>query len=194
MPENLTFKFIDIFFIILWLKIAHTAVSGGLLREFIENIGVVISSLFAFHYYPYLKEVLFEKFTFINEPYKFFLSFAAIFFLGIFIFFWVRRIFAALFESKEFPRWQRWLSFLLGNFRFLLLSSLIIFSLSGFSFYNKNIKESLSFKAVYKIAPFVYLSLGRYLETKKVITHINKEVKNYYETKKNIPGNSKKRH
>jgi len=182
------FHIIDIFFLIIFLRIVFIAFSRGLLNEFIKLIGLSFASFFSFQYYSlFLGEVFGkEPFSF-NQEHLNLISFLIIFFVVVFIFFLLRRAVVPFLKQKKYSLWEKGLASLLGCCRALFSVSIIIFILwlSPFSF--KGVFKSFSYKKFKSIAPLSYLGSFKFYKTINPQSQLNKEVVTYYEAKEYLP-------
>ena len=181
---------IDLFFLILCLRIIYISVSKGALQEGFKIAGLLLSSLFAFHLFSFLGNSLSNKVTIISKDYLYFISFLVIF-LGIgAIINLIRLILALLFKREEVPKSERWAGLLIGGFRASYLSSIILFLLYlsplGLQYFN----DTISYKIFKKIAPKVYLLSFEAYSKFYTKAEVNKEVEEYYETKQSLSGNN----
>jgi uncharacterized membrane protein required for colicin V production len=183
---------IDIFFLILCLRILYISVSRGIVCEVLKIIGLLAGALFAFQYYSSIAATASNKIPFFRKEHlEGVVFFLILLVIGI-VFHFVQLIVTFLFKREQIPRGERWLSFFLGGTRVSFSLSVIIFLLSLFSFTPQDIYRTISYGLFKNIAPKVYLvSFGFYnkINPKAVL---NKEVEAYYETEKSLSGDSKK--
>jgi uncharacterized membrane protein required for colicin V production len=181
---------IDLFFLILCLRIIYISVSKGALQEFFKALGLLLSALFAFHFYSFLGKSINDKIAFLSKEYLYFFSFLAIF-LGIGAIFNLLRLIAALlFKQEVVPRPQRWAGFFIGVFRASFLSSIIFFLLYLSPLNSQYFNDTVSYKVFKQIAPKIYLLSFKIYNKFDKQAEINKEVEVYYEVKRSLPGNS----
>jgi len=175
--------FIDLFFLILCLRIIYVSVSKGVLQENFKVVGIFISSFFAFQYFSLLTNNINSKISFLNPKYLYFISFLLIF-LGIGIVFnllWL--IISLLFkqEQKEIGQPQKWLGFFLGSFRAFFLSSIIIFLLYLSPLNSQYFNDTISYRVFKNIAPKIYQLFFKFYSKFNTEARLNKEVEEYYE-------------
>jgi uncharacterized membrane protein required for colicin V production len=187
------FKFIDSVVLLILLRVLYIAIKNSLFCEFIKLGGVFFASFLSFQYYP----IILRKFSSEGSirQYLDFSSFFAIFITVILIFSFLRRLAMLLEEPMKsgYPSLKRWFSFFLGLVRASLLVSTFIFAFYLLPPEANPFRGSLSYKVFKDIAPKSYiLTFGPY---KKVVSRaqFNKEVKDYYEGRKILPRDSKKR-
>jgi uncharacterized membrane protein required for colicin V production len=128
---------IDAFFLILCLGISYNAVRAGVIGEIVKAIGLFVSALGAFHYYPLLAERITEKFPFLHSAYDDCLSFLCIFSISTFVFFLVRKTAFLFFRKGEISFKERATSLCIGWGRFVFFASTLIFAVSLAPLYRK---------------------------------------------------------
>lgn len=189
MPPSLI---IDIFFLILCLRIGYIAVSRGIVCEGFKFISVLIAGLSSLHWYKFLN-VYTERIPFLNKQYLDFISFLAIFFSIHTIISLVRSIVTSLFKRKEIPVKERWVSLFLGIVRAVFLSSLILFMAHLSSRGSPHLAQSRALPIFKNIAPKVYLVVAGALSgVGDEKSTLNKEVRAYYETATFLSGDRSK--
>lgn len=177
---------IDIIFLVLCLKILYTAVSRGLVNELIKVIGIIFALWFSFHYYTYLAERAVDFLSFLNTKYLEFFIFSVIFLVILLFFSILRRIAALLFKREEFSPRERWLCFFAGAFRYVVLSSVIIFCLHLYSFSSEYFYRTFYYRLFKPVAPSLYLFSFGALKKFNKFDHnfkINEAVLSYIEKK-----------
>ena len=186
--------FIDLFFLILCLRVVYISISRGIVSESFKLTGLLLGAFFAFHYYSSLADKISNKVHFLSKEYFLFFSFLLIF-LGIRLIFAVVRLIGTFFFKKEdLPLKKRWLLFFLGAFRASFIGSIILFSLYLSPLDSKRFCHSISYSIFKNIVPKIYImAFNVYSKTNFKIL-INKEVVKYYEAEKPLSRNSKKRH
>lgn len=126
------FGLIDIFFLILCLRISYTAVSKGILVEILKTIALFIGSVFTFQFYPFLAGKFKAKISFLSDDILNFLTFLALFSIVLLILNLTIKIFDTLFKRKEISFAERLSALLVGLFRFVFLASVLSFPLYFF--------------------------------------------------------------
>jgi len=191
---EVTFKaeFIDLFFLILCLRVIYIAVSRGLVSENFRIAGIFVSSFFAFQYFASLGDNLQTKVLFLNAEYLYLASFILIFFATNIIFSLARLIAVFLYRKKESTIGENWLLLFIGAFRAAFLSSVIIFALRLSPLDSKYFHNSISSNMFSSIAPNIYfVSFGAYnnlINSEAVQNPKVKEYTNY----KNLDKKTKK--
>lgn len=155
--------FIDLFFLILCLRVIYSAVTRGIIQESFKIVGLLAGAFLAFQYYTFLGDKIEGKLAFLNEEYLGFFSFLLIFLGTVMIFSLIRLIVSFLAVKGEVPFTERWLLLVLGVFRAAFLSSVIVFLIYLFPFGSKHFSHPVPSVIFRKIAPQVYLwSLAAY--------------------------------
>lgn len=192
-------SFIDLLFLILSLRIIYMAMVRGYLCEVFKLTSLITASFFAFHYYSPLGDSIVGKISFLNKQYVYFLAFLGIFTTTTSVFSLLRLIvlFLAKREKSEEPKLKvKWILFFSGVFRAAYLSSVIIFIIYLSTFASENLQRSLSYAALRKVAPKIYLESLKLTggnSKNKDRKSINKEVEEYYEAKESLSDDSQKR-
>lgn len=186
--------FIDSLFLILCLRVIYISISRGIIRENFKIGGLLLGSFFAFQYYFSLADSLSDKIPFLNRGYFLLFSFLLIL-LGIRLVFIIARLIVTFFFKRdEIYFKERVLLFFLGAFRASLIGSIILFSLYLSPLDSKYFRHSISYSIFKNVGPKIYLVAFRGYDKISSKIVINKEVEEYYEAEKPLPGNSKKRH
>lgn len=186
--------FIDLAFLILCLRVIYISISRGIIREGFKLAGIVLGSLFAFHYYSSLADKLNDTISFLNQEYLRLFSFLLVLLAIRLIFTFTGLITGFFFKRDEICLKERALLFFLGAFRVFLIGSIIFFALHLSPLDSKYFCHSISYRIVKNIGPKIYLStFGIYNKFQPKVS-VNKEVKKYYEAEDSLPGNSKKGH
>lgn len=186
--------FIDLFFLILLLRIICIAVLKGVLRESFKVAGLLVGSLIAFQHYSIFADKVTQKILFLNKGSLYFLSFLLILLAIQAVFIFLRVIVCCIHKKEEISLPERRLAFFIGAARAIFTSSIVIFMMYLSPLNVRYFNKSISYNIFKNIAPKAYLmSFGVYTNINKGVI-LNKEVKEYYETKKSISGNNTQRH
>lgn len=184
---------IDLFFLILCLRVIYISISRGILREGFKVLSFFLGSFFAFHYYTSLSGIISANAPFLNREYFLFISFLLIF-LGITLIFAILRLIVTFFFKKGDKRLsERVLLFVIGAFRASLLASVIIFSLHLSPLDSKYFCHSMACNLFKNVGPRIYLTTFKVYNKFNPEIILNKEVKEYYEVKKFLSRSSKER-
>jgi len=185
---------IDVFFLILCLRVIYSAIARGIVCEGFKIASLVASSLCALHWYGFL-DAYAERTAFLNKQYLDFISFLVIFFSIHAIFSLARLIATSLFKRKEIPIKERWVLLFVGSSRAVLLSSVILFMLHLSPLDPQYFAQGISSRIFKNIAPKFYLvALQVVIGAGDGQSLINKEVQEYYETATFLSGDHSERH
>ncbi|MFA6350489.1 MAG: CvpA family protein [Candidatus Omnitrophota bacterium] len=126
-------NWLDIFVLILMIRVIYIATAKGFIAELFKLIGVLAAIYLSFHYYTFFADFIRSKLP-VEErmPLQFldFLCFSILAVLGYSIFAILRSVLFNLIKMDAVPRLQKWGGFVLGIFRAWLLCGLIIYMLA----------------------------------------------------------------
>lgn len=186
--------FIDLAFLILCLRVVYISISRGIVCEIFKLVGLLLGSFFAFHYYSSLADKISDKIPFLSREYSLLFSFLLIF-LGVRLIFALSRLMVAFFFKKGEVCFKKGVMvFFLGAFRASLIGSIIFFSLYLSPLDSKHFCHSISYSIFKNVGPKIYLAAFKVYDKFSSKIVVNKEVEEYYEAEKPLPGNSKKRY
>jgi uncharacterized membrane protein required for colicin V production len=185
---------IDFLFLFLALRIIYIAVLRGLFEEVFKTLGVFVSSLAAFHYYPLISKNIEGKYTFLNQKFFYFLPFLLIFVGGLLIFYLLRKIITIFLPKREISLKEKGVSLFVGCLRIVLLVSVIIFLLYLSPLKRKYLERSLSYPLFKNVAPKSYLISFKFYKKFNPKSKLNEEVERYYDTEADLSAFSKERH
>ncbi|MCF7916215.1 MAG: CvpA family protein [Candidatus Omnitrophica bacterium] len=172
-------EIIDIFFLILFLRITYIAISRGLLREICKIVGLLGAVFFAFHFYSNLAGILKTKISFINPTYLDFVSFFLIFIVIKVVFSLLNLIISLFLPKEEISGRKRVVLLGMGVFRSLFLFSTIFFLLQLSSFKPNYFKNSLSYNLSKNISAKFYLMAGKIINKFNNNFKINEEIEKH---------------
>lgn len=158
-------NWVDIFVIILLLRICYIALRNGLAVEFFKLLGTLGAIYLSLHYYTALSDWITQRQFILKEkmPLEFldFLIFVLLAVLGYVIFLILREAFSRFFKMEAKARINKWGGLILGIARGFLFMSLIIFALliSSIGYLKNSVVNSYSGKYLFKIAPATYTKL-----------------------------------
>ncbi len=156
-------NWIDIFVIILLVRICYIAGEHGLLLESFKFLGTLSAVYLSLHYYKGLSDSIQNSIGLEDPPTHLFNLFSVIILaiIGYGIFALLRKGFSKLVKMEAEAHLNRWGGLVLGIIRGFLFSSLIIFIfvVSDSEYLNKSVISSYSGEYVFKIAPATYSSL-----------------------------------
>jgi len=177
-------RFIDLFFLILCLRIIYISILKGLVCEGFKVAGLLVGSLLAFQYYPFLTgKITNLRILSLNTNYISFICFLAIL-LGVgIVFSLLRLVVTILLKDREISVAERRLLFFIGGFRAAFLASVIIFLLHLSPLNSQYFSKGMSHGAFKKIAPKIYLGVFRIYSKFDSRTTLNSEVRDYCESR-----------
>ncbi len=183
---------IDIFFLILCFVISYSALRCGFLIEIFKLAGLLLSTILAFQFYPFLSGFLEKHLAFLHKQFLNFVAFGVIFFSVSIGFYLLEKLVGVFIKAQELSARQRLISLTIGGARLILLISTLLFLI--FLFPGKfTLTQSVSYRLCKQVAPKVYLvSFKIYNKCIPNMITLNGEVKKYYEIKDNLSGDSKK--
>jgi len=153
---------IDLFFLILCLRVIYISIAKGVVCEGFKIAGLLLGAFFAFQFHSFYEASNF-KVAFLNNKYLEFISFASIFLSVNGIFSLLRLIVTSLFKRKDIPLGERWALLFVGGARAAFLLSLIIFLLHLSPLDSKYFTQSISYGMFKGVAPRYYLiTFGMY--------------------------------
>lgn len=186
--------FIDLFFLILCLRVAYISITRGIICESFKILGLLSGAFFAFHYYSALGEGISSKIHFLSKEYCLLFSFLLIF-LGIRSIFTLSRLIVTFFFKKKESCFKEGVAlFFLGILRASLIGSILLFLLHLSPLDSKCFSHSISYSIFRNIGPKIYLMVFKGYNKVNSKAVANKEVVKYYETEKSLSRNSKKRY
>lgn len=156
-------NWVDVFFVILLIRIAYIATKTGFPIEASKLLGTISAIFLACHFYSKLSSLLGHNFNFYKYQMEFFnlIAFLLLAILGYLIFVLLRMAMGFLIKMEAVSLLNRWGALILCIFRGALFSSLLllIMIIANNSYINKSIVESPLGSRLYKITPAVYSSV-----------------------------------
>lgn len=164
------FNWLDIFVVILLLRISYIAIKNGFSIELFKLLGTVLATYLSLHYYLIFADYIATRTGANNIPSAYLTSFVlvALAIAGYLVFALLRNIFYRFIQMDAVPNLNKWGGLLFGLSRGVLLVSLIIFILviSGSGYLKGSVSSSYSGKRLLKIAPSVYSGLWNNIASK----------------------------
>lgn len=170
---------IDLFFLIILLRITYIAASRGFLREFCKIAGLFCASFLAFSFYLPLSEAIGARISFVDSKYLYPSAFIAIFIATGIVFSLINLILGLLLPRGESSIKKKIVLIGAGLFRAVFLFSVLFFIFNLFSFYPEPIGKSLSYNLTRRVAPALYLFSAQNASRFNQDIEINKEVEIY---------------
>jgi len=164
-------NWVDIGVLVLVVRICLTAAKNGFPIELFKFIGTLSAIYFSSHYYITISDRI-DSWLALGKrlPLGFldFIVFVLVALGGYGIFVLLRSIFGKLLKMEAISALNRWGSLILGIFRALLLSSLIIFVMfiSSVDYFKSSAKESYSGRRLFMLCPATYSWLWNTITSK----------------------------
>ena len=157
-------NWVDIFLVILLIRICYIAVKTGFSTEIFKLLGTVYAIFLACHCYSRLSILLSKTIppaVKIEPSVLSFFTFLILAFLGYFIFVLIRLLFTILIKIEAVSLLNHWGALILGMIRSCLFVSLLLFMavLSNNDYFKKSLTDSFLGPKLFKLAPKVYISL-----------------------------------
>ena len=156
-------NWIDLFVVIVLFRIIYVAVNTGFIVEVFKFLGTAASVYLSFHYYSTLSAVVYRFVGFKNLPVGFFdlPVFIVLALSGYSVCIIFRKFISRLWKIDAVESWNKWLGIGLGLVRGILLVSLwvFMFTISSSAYLEKCVKDSLTGKSFFRVAPAVYSAL-----------------------------------
>jgi uncharacterized membrane protein required for colicin V production len=166
------FNWVDIFVLILLLRICYIALKTGFNIESFKFLGTILAVYLALHYYTGLADWFKAHLSVMEEkmPLEFldFLCFVVLAIFGYVIFWFLRETFSRFIKMEAVPRLNRWGGFIFGIGRGILLSSLVVFILliSGIGYFKASAQQSYLGSRLFQAAPSTYATIWNRLMSK----------------------------
>ena len=164
------FNWVDIFVVILLLRIGYIALKSGITIELFKLLGTVLATYLSLHYYISWADFIQRLSVIKNIPQELlgFFSFVILVMLGYSIFVLLRSVFYRFIKMEAVPNLNKWGGFILGIARAILLLSLIMFILviSPIGYLKNSVNGSYLGKRILKISPTTYSLIWNNLASK----------------------------
>jgi len=152
-------NWIDIFVVIILLRICYISIKNGMPLEFFKLLGIFTAAYLSLHYYVSLA-VFFNECLPKNIPEGLvgFTAFIILAALGYLIWVLLRQVFFKFVKVEPVPKLNKWAGIIFGVSRGFLFLSLIFFAfvISPLPYLKNSVKYSYSGKFIFKIAPRTY--------------------------------------
>ena len=164
------FNWVDIFSVILLIRICYVAIKNGFPVEFFKLLGTLSAIYLSLHYYIIFPDYIVGRIGAKNIPLEYltFFSFIALAILGYLIFMLLGKAFSSFIHMEAVPNLNKWGSLILIIIRSFLLVSLIIFIfvIAPTGYFRNSVKNSYSGKRLFQIAPATYTWLWNSIMSK----------------------------
>jgi len=156
-------NWIDIFSVIVLLRICYIAVKLGVISEIFKALGTVLAVYLSLHFYERLAGQLGTYPGIGNLPQSFLIVSSCIFLAlaGYALFRIMHFLFTKFVKAEPAALFNRWGGLLLGLLRGCLLAGFIFFIMaaSGGGYLRTSIKKSYAGERLFRIAPTTYTAL-----------------------------------
>jgi uncharacterized membrane protein required for colicin V production len=161
LPEILSqFNWIDIFVVILTLRILYIAFRTGVKFEIFKLLGTFTGLYISLHYYTSLSDLFNSRILNSQTRSSFFdiVSFALLAFAGYGLFFLLRMLIGKITQSEVNPHLDKWGGFICGTCRAVLTVSLSLcfFMAGNGEYFKKSVHSSFSGTYVTRVAADTY--------------------------------------
>ena len=158
------FNWVDLAFIILSYRIISIALKNGFVAEFFKLLGIILAIYAAMHYYTALSDFLCDRFGVEKKMPLEFLDFGCFIALAALAYTFslvLRLAFFRFMNLEAVPALNKWLGFVLGIARILLLAGFIAFtmSISTIAYLRDKVNASYFGKRSLRIAPATYSAI-----------------------------------
>lgn len=164
------FNWIDIFAIILFIRIGYIALKNGFFVELLKLLGTILALYLSLHYYIIFSDYIISRIgtKSVDTEFVRIIAFIALAILGYLIFMLLRAVFSRFIQMEAVPTLHKWGGFILGILRGVVLLSLLIFIfvISPFSYLTHSVKNAYYGKFLFKIAPTAYSNLWNGIASK----------------------------
>jgi uncharacterized membrane protein required for colicin V production len=154
------FNWIDIFILILFLRIAYISLKTGLPAEFFKILGTLSAVYLSLHYYTSFANFFAQRLVSKNKPLPIleFFFFIALAFIGYGLFILLRLLLCRCVSAEVIPNLSKWGGLIVGLTRGFLLASLVLFIFfkSQVTYFKKSINDSFSGNYIVNVAPATY--------------------------------------
>ena len=164
------FNWVDIFSIILFLRICYVATKTGLPVEIFKLLGTLLATYAALHYFTAVSDLFGGKVNIEKMSLEFrdFLAFLVLASAGYIFMVLVRMVFFQFIKIEAVSLLNKWGGFILGLGRGLLLTSIAVFGLtiSTLPYLKTSVEKSYLGGRIFQVAPATYTSLWNNLGAK----------------------------
>jgi len=166
-------NWIDIFFLIVFLRICLVAAKNGLPTEFFKLLGTVVATYISFHYFRAGARFL-EQALSLNVKDPLAVTVADVFAFTVLLIFsylaviFLRQLFVRLIKLEAHPGFDKWGALVIGALRAVLFFSLLLSFLvfTNVEYFKSSIDNSFSGKRIYSVAPGTHNFIWNHLLSK----------------------------
>lgn len=164
------FNWLDIFIVILLIRICYISLRNGLPVQLFWFLGTIAAVYLSLHYYLNFADFLGKRFpdSWISTEVLALTSFVILAFLGYISFVVLQRLLSRFIRLEANPQLNKYGGLICGVMRGLFITALIIFlfSISSFSYFKNSAKNSFAGRYLFKVAPVTYSWLWHNLMSK----------------------------
>lgn len=179
-----TFSWIDIVFLLVLVRIIYVAFFKGLLNESIKLLGLILTTFLSLHCYSSFLGVLTKAPFFFNQDWLDFISFVVILSVILIACHFIRKVSLIVLKKEEHSRIERVIALFFGLVRISFFVSISVFLFWLYPSTNKKALDGIFYNTFKNVAPYSYIQGFKVYKIINRQTKINKEVVDYYETKK----------
>lgn len=154
------FKWVDIFVIILLIRVCYVSFKTGFTIELFKLLGTVAAIFFPLHYYTFFSDRVIQRASTQKMPLEFidFISFLILAIVSYAVLILLRGVFHRFVKMEAVPILNKWGGLILGVARGFLLTGLLMYMLviSSVSYFKNTVANSYSGKSLFSIAPATY--------------------------------------
>ncbi len=154
------FKWVDVFVIIVLLRICYVSFKTGFTIELFKLFGTMAAIFFPLHYYTLFSDRVTQGAATQKMPLEFidFISFIVLSITSYAVFILLRGVFHRFIKMEAVPTLNKWGGLILGIARGFLLTGLLMYMLviSSVSYFGNTVANSYSGKSLFSIAPVTY--------------------------------------
>jgi len=156
------FNWVDIFIVLLFVRICFVAAKTGIAAEFFKILGTLVGLYLSLHYYTFVSDWFIKSILSLEDkvPLAFldFVFFVLLAVAGYVVFALVRTAFDRLIKMQAVASLNKWGGFFLGIGRGILLVGMVVFTLaiSSISYLRLSAQRSYLGARAFEIAPATY--------------------------------------
>jgi uncharacterized membrane protein required for colicin V production len=154
-------NWVDIFCVILLIRVLYIAFKSGFVLEFFKLIGTVLAVYLSMHYCVSWAELFIRPFGIPNRNVlniSTFIAFVVLALLGYLIGFLLRILFSKMLKVEAHPVLNKWGGIVCGVVRSVLVTSLVVFTvtLSSMAYVHRKVAVSYIADKIVTVSPAAY--------------------------------------
>jgi len=178
-----TFSWVDIVFLLIFIRIIYISFVEGLLNESLKLLGLVFAIFLSLHCYSSFFGFLAKGPFSLNQDWLNFVSFVTILSVVLIICHFIKKVVLIALKKEEHSRIERLISLFFGLVRVSFFVSIFMFLSWLYPLANKKPLDGFFYCAFKNVAPYFYIQGFRSYKIINRQSEINKEVVDYYEVK-----------